>query len=545
MISSFEESVKFLESFIPPPEKKYPGELGLKRMKYLVSLLDNPQLKYPTIHVGGTSGKGSTATIIACLLATKYKVGLHTSPHLGRINERVGIFSRRPLAISTRGLLIKKDLISDDEFVALLNKIIPSIKKLESSEYGKPSYFEILTAMAFLAFAKEKVDIAVVEVGMGGRYDATNVIRPLVAVLTNVGLDHTEVLGKTVEEIAKDKVGIIKPGIVVVSGVTQSSVTEIVKNACKENKASLSVLKRAIEIPLPGGSHTRQFLHHPRSPSAFGSTKSACGQTQSATSEVFPWLVFSYRIKKLTSEGCLFDYFGERTYRNLKLSLLGEHQVVNASLAIRAIEVLNNPITQSTNNPINQKIINYQLSIPNYITESEIRYSLERVFVPGRLEIIQSNPLIILDGAHNPDKILALTTAIKKLFPQKKVFLVLAIKKGKDAKGMISRLVSISDKIILTKFRLTTDLGDTFSYDPEDLYKIVKRINKKMKVKIVNDSFQAVKEAILNEIPRPRLNRGSGSVRLAPIKSGSLTDLILVTGSLYLVGEVKKVLSIK
>lgn len=467
MISSFEESVRFLESFIPPPEKKHPGKLGLERMKYLVNLLGNPQLKYPTIHVGGTSGKGSTATIVVSILAAKYKVGLHTSPHLGRINERVGIFSRRPLAISARGLLIKKDLISDDEFVALLNKIIPSIKKLESSEYGKPSYFEIVAAMAFLYFAKKKVDIAVIEVGMGGRFDATNVIRPLVAVLTNVGLDHTEVLGKTVEEVAKDKVGIIKPRIQVVSGVSQPGVVQIVEESCRKNKAPLSLLERD----------------------------------------------FYFIIKKITEKESRFDYIvkgsdlkGAKglTLSNLRLSLLGEHQVANASLAIRAIELFKK---------------GSDLKGAKGLTLSIIRKALLSVFMPGRLEIIKKQPLVILDGAHNPDKAKALAKAIRKIFPEKRVITVIAIKNDKDARAILSELLPISSKVIFTRFHLTSDLGVVSSFEPTELMAVVKEIDREKKIGIINEAKKAVSEAI---------------------RSAEGEDLILVTGSLYLIGEVRK-----
>lgn len=503
MIRSYINAVKYLESFIPTPEMKHPGKLGIKRMRYLVKLLGNPQNAYPIIHVGGTSGKGSTATIIASILSTKYKVGLHTSPHLVKINERIRIFSRGPLAEIARGPLMKD--ISDKEFIELINDVYPAIKKVEESKQGKPSYFEIVTAMAFLYFKKEKVDIAVIEVGMGGRFDATNVIKPLVAVITNVGLDHTEILGDTVEEIARDKVGIIKSGTPVATGVRQPSVIEIVEKICMEKEAPFSLL-----VPSPRGS----TFAHPQ-----GGFKA-----------------FSYKIKKITSAGSVFDYFGDQTYKNLKLSLLGEHQVENAVLAIRAIELLRKSAEVSSlfcaplklapyNNNARGRESAQKASFPADL--DSISKGLKQAFIPGRLEIVHKRPTVILDGAHNPDKMKALVIAIKDIFPDKRIIAVVAIKSGKDAQGILKEILPICHEIIFTKFRLTTDLGDTFSYTPAELKKVISRGPLAISARsplIKSDPVSAVEEAINSTNP---------------------DDIILVTGSLYLVGEIKKVLSIK
>ncbi len=462
MIKTFNQAVKFIEKYIPSSDKKHPGELGIKRMEYLMELLGNPQLQYPTIHVGGTSGKGSTATIIASILSTKYKVGLHTSPHLVKINERIKVSS-----FNIKHLTFNKEIftdISDKEFINLVNYINPIVDKVEKSNFGAPSYFEIVTAMAFLHFYQQKVDIAVIEVGMGGRFDATNVVKPLVAVLTNVGLDHTEILGDTVEKIAEDKVGIIKSGVKVVSGVNQSTVIHIINARMQECKnAELSLLGRD----------------------------------------------FSYKIKSIGEEGSVFDYKGAKLFKDLKLRLLGEYQVENAALAIRAIEVINNPITQLTNNPINSQII----------SEENIRNGLMRTFIPGRLEILSRKPLIILDGAHNPDKMKALVGSIRKIFPKKKVTTIVAIKNDKNAKEMLSQLLEISEKIIFTKFQLTADMGIISSYDPKELLNIARTINKDKTMFIIDNAKEAIIESV---------------------KSAKPDDLILITGSLYLVGELKK-----
>jgi len=454
-----DEAVKFLERYFPTPKQKYLGELGLLRMKELVTRMGNPQLQYPTIHVGGTSGKGSTATIVASILATRYKVGLHTSPHLVKINERIQIFDKFKIQNSKFKITSKKlklrGEISEKDFITLVNEIKPTVEQMEMGKYGAPSYFEIVTAMAFVYFAQEKVDIAVVEVGMGGRFDATNVIHPLVAILTNVGLDHTEILGETIEEIANDKVGIIKPGMRVVSGVTQPSVVNIVEKACTRANVSLSLVGRDFDTV--------------------------------ATS--------------VTEEGSVFDLRNGKKYFDLKLSLLGDHQIDNAGLAIRTIEELS--------------MVNGQW----LIEEEDIRRGLRSAHIPGRLEIVQRNPTVILDGAHNPDKIRALVEAVSDIWGRKKVTAVVAIKKDKNAKQMLEMLLPICSKIFLTQYQGKMDQGEIVSYSPQALRKVLKLID-------INKHYKA----IIN--PQRALQHA--------IDSTDLQDIILVTGSLYLVGILKQ-----
>lgn len=432
MRKTFAQAVRFIESYIPRGRKKHPGELGLLRMKYFVSLLDNPELKYKTIHIGGTSGKGSTAMMIASILGIKYKVGLCTSPHLISLTERIKINGQD---------------IKEKDFLALVNELIPVIHQIENSKFGKPTYFEIITAIAFLYFKIKQVDFAVVEVGMGGMFDATNIVKPKVVVLTNVGLDHTDVLGKTIEEIAEDKVGIIKSKIPIVSGVRQPSVIEIVKDACKKNNAQLSLINRD----------------------------------------------FHYQVKKISDEETVFDYFGNNSYGNLRLSLLGKHQAVNAAVAIRAMEELSK------------------------IEENDIRKALKSLFIPGRLQVVLRKPLIILDGAHNEDKTDALVQAIRDIFPKKKIISVVAIKQDKDAKAILERLSAVSCVFIFTQFSLTYDLGKTASFPPEKLAEIARKLDPSKEIIIERNSRKAV--VIAKEISEE-------------------DSLILITGSLYLLGEV-------
>ena len=438
MIRTYKQAVKFLEKYIPQAEKKHPGKLGFERMKNLVSRLNNPQDSFKTIHVGGTAGKGSTATLIASILATKFKTGIHTSPHLEKVNERIRVGENN---------------ISDDDFVKIISELASMVEKMEVSSIGPPSYFEIITAVAFLYFKKQKVDFGVIEVGMGGTYDATNVIKPEVAVLTNAGLDHTEVLGETVEEIGRDKAGIIKPGIKVVSGIKQESVKKIIQMITDRQKAK------------------SEFL----------------GED------------FRYEIKKITDAGSYFDYFGENKYKNLFIPMLGAHQVENATLAIKTVEEI------------------YDLRFKIY--EEDIRRGLESAFIPGRLEIVKRNPLIILDGAHNPDKIRALVEAVKTMWPGKKVKLVLAIKEGKSAEEMLSIILKISKKVILTKFESLIDQGKILSFNPEKLSRMIKKQNYRGEIRIISRAKNAVDEAA---------------------SKAKLTDIILITGSLYLIGQIRE-----
>lgn len=245
------------------------GTYTLERMRGLLAELNHPELAIPVIHVGGTAGKGSTAYLIASILEhAGYRVGLYTSPHLVSITER---------------LMINRRAIAQTAFVNLLESIKSAIPETAT-------FFEIITAMAFSYFAREKLDVAIIEVGIGGKLDATNVVSPLVSVITNVGLDHTEILGNTIEDIARDKREIIKPSKPVVSGVTQPTVVKLITEKSRQVDAPLFLLAR------------------------------------------------NFSVKNLkTHIPIIFDYVSpDRTLPKLNLSLLGRHQATNAALAITA-----------------------------------------------------------------------------------------------------------------------------------------------------------------------------------------------------------------
>ena len=215
--------------------RRFSGRLD--RMRLLLDELGNPQTKFPSIHVGGTAGKGSTATMIAAILSSAgFKAGLHTKPHLHSVTERARI---------------NGGAIPLERFAELMSELLPAIDVMERSEFGPPSYFELLVALAFIYFAQERVDVAVVEVGIGGTLDGTNVLQPIESVLTNVGFDHTEVLGDTIEAIATDKAGIIKPNAPVVTAA-EGAALEIFREAARRVDAPLVHVQDVAKItPLP------------------------------------------------------------------------------------------------------------------------------------------------------------------------------------------------------------------------------------------------------------------------------------------------------
>lgn len=277
-IRSFKEAERFLFSYIPKTSsRKFPGKFGLARAKYFLKFLGDPQERLQIIHVAGTSGKGSTAYLTSLMLASlKFKVGLHLSPHLLDVRERVQI---------------NNDLISKQKFIRYLNELLPAIRKMRGSRYGSPTYFEILAALAYYIFWKEKVDYAVMETGLGGLYDGTNVVQnpQKLCVVTRIGMDHMRVLGRTLGAIARQKVGIIQKGNFVIS---------IQQKAVVEKAFSLSAAKKGAKL---------EWIRTNRD---FGDIA-------------------------LNQNRTIFRF---RNLGRIRLGLIGAHQAENASLALAAVQ---------------------------------------------------------------------------------------------------------------------------------------------------------------------------------------------------------------
>ncbi len=535
-INNYEQAVRYLESFIGKVRFRIDPQFlkhhdPLERMRTLLNLLDNPQDKFQSVLVGGTAGKGSTAYLISHILTTcGYKTGLTISPHLQRINER---------------LQINEQQISDLHFSEMVKAMVPAIKLMGKMEVGAPSYFEIVVALAFVYFAKEKVDIAVVEVGMGGEFDATNTLYPLVSVLTNVYLDHTQILGNTVEEIARTKAGIIKKlkiknkKLRIVSGVKQLSVIKIIEERCEKVGAKLFRL----------------------------------GED------------FDFEIKKETPRGSIFDLIllHDRVTKlnDLRLSLLGDYQVENASLAIKTVlelekagfSVLEENIRQALQTAFFSgrfEIIN--LARQPHVADdarpalsrnqtalrslSERRPQTERKssFSSSASGLSRSNSQLTLDGAHNPTKMKLFTKSLQHLFPKHKKIFIIAFKRDKDTKEMLKYIVQAADRIIVTEFEAKTDMAINASADALNIKSQISSLRRSAaealarkwqgfgwqanikydgKVMVEKDSGKALEKG-LKIIQQPARNAESSDA------GGSNSSAILVvTGSLYLVGEIR------
>lgn len=391
---SYNDGLQYLNNL-----EKYGMKFGLKRIKALLKSFGNSQDKLSIIHIGGTNGKGSTSAMIASVLAKAgYKVGLYTSPHLVRFNERIRINGKE---------------VPDRKIAELVEKVRNAEcrmrnKRIKNSH--QPTFFEFTTAMAFLYFAEEKVDFAVMEVGLGGRLDATNVGKPLVSVITNIAKDHQAILGNRISNIAFEKAGIIKKGGILISGETKPTALKVLAAECKNKKAMFYRLNRDF------------FVDENRESG----------------------------VRSQKSEVRRFTFSGRRwALKDLETNLLGRHQQKNAACALAALEILEETCPRM---PAPASSKQGFLSGKGFrISESAVRKGLQGVSWTGRLELISKKPLIVLDCAHNPAGAKVLRNAIKKEFVYKRLFLVLGIMADKDIKGILSKLAPLAHTVILTR----------------------------------------------------------------------------------------------
>lgn len=394
---------------------------GLKAITELLSRLGNPQKSYKTITIAGTNGKGSTAAMTASILYNAgYNVGLYTSPHLVDVRERIVINGKK---------------ISSQEF----NRTIAYVR----DKIQQPvTYFEFLTAVAFEYFKNQKIDIAVLEVGLGGRLDATNVCKPLVSVITNIAFDHTAYLGNTLESITYEKAGIIKRNGICVTAAKQKKVLEILEGVCLSRSAKLYRLGRDIKInKQKDGLITYRGLH--------------------------------------------------RDIKNLTIPLKGEHQLSNAALALATIELCEKNGFR--------------------IDDKAIHAGLKNTRWEARLEILQSHPLFLLDGAHNPAGIDALCRSIKKDFSFRRLILIFGALADKDYRQMLKKIAPLASVIILTQIKAKRAIP------VNDMMKTVKELG--YMAIVTKDVNQAIKQALA---------------------MARKQDLICATGSFYLAGEIKQ-----
>ncbi len=347
---------------------------SLDRMKKLLSLLGNPHNKIRTVHIAGTKGKGSTATMLAKMLeANDYKVGLYTSPHVLHLHERIAV---------------NGETINESEMLELLNRIYAPIEKLAKTD--PPTFFEILTALAFMYFVDKAVDIAVIETGLGGRLDSTNVILPQVIGITSLSIDHQQQLGETIDSIAREKAGIFKAGVPIVTVQQEPAAMNVLKSCALTMNAPISItgsdidFSHRFETSREHGPHTRICLTTPTS-----------------------------------------------KFEHLRVPLHGRHQAINCGLALAMLDKL--------------KSLGYK------VDNGKATEGLARVSLQGRMEMICNDPRIMIDAAHNAASIRALIHAIGQNIPYDSMVVIFGCNSDKDIKGMLQELQYGADKVIFTR----------------------------------------------------------------------------------------------
>jgi len=452
--------------------QKHGIKLGLDNTVKLLSALGNPQNHFSSIHVAGTNGKGSTSAMMASILQTNgLKVGLFTSPHLVSFTERIRVNNEEITEREVVELAEEiRNMIHDSGCRIQDNKNVNRESRIVHHEFN-PTFFEVVTAMGFLYFKRKNIDWAVVETGMGGRLDATNVLRPEVSVITNINYDHKDFLGNTITEIAGEKAGIIKDGIPVVTSLQEPSAMEVIKKKAGEKGARLFVYGKD----------------------------------------------FSSSIKTETVDGSVFDYEGDINFEDLFVPLSGRHQVLNAALAIKAIELASGEIAS--------------------FTHESVRAGLESIKWQGRLELISENPEILIDGAHNPSASAVLAEALEKNFLPRygRLILVLGIMADKDIEGIMRPLLPLASEIILT----------APAYERAAPPQRLAEIAAGMEFRNTYIAF-SVREAIKMAIKfSESLSGESVSRKNQPAHSPIhrfTHSLILIAGSFYTIGEAKEII---
>lgn len=422
----YQEAIEYLRKLT-----KFGYNFGLERITELLRRFDNPHLKLQVIHIGGTNGKGSTAAMISSILKeSDYRVGTFTSPHLSSYTERFCINGQR----------MPEQVVAD-----LLNELRPHLESMVSNGYEHPTEFEVGTAMAFIYFHREKVDFVVLEVGLGGEIDSTNVVVPLVTVITNVAMDHMEYLGNSVREIARVKAGIIKKGVPLVTAA-QGEALEVIMEKSELMSAPVTIIGKDV----------------------------------------------SWRGIKHGLEGQYLDIVGLiDEYKNVFLPLLGRHQQVNAATAVAALEIL-----------INKKIIR---------VGGAIERGISLTAWPGRLEVVNKKPIVVIDAAHNYEGAVALRKIINDYFSGKRVVLVLGMLGDKERSKVVAELAPGISTIVVTKPN-SPRAGDWESLAGE-ARKYVRR------VEVIASISEAVQAALSMANPE---------------------DIVIITGSIYMIAEARE-----
>lgn len=366
---SYEDAVNWVTNLV-----SFGIRPGLKRMDMMMEMLGSPHRRLKFIHVAGTNGKGSTCAYISKVLTDSgYEVGMFTSPYIESFTNRININGQN---------------ISEEHMLQLINTIKPVVDEVAESELGQPSMFEVVTTMSLLYFAKISFpDFVVWETGLGGRLDCTNIVHPLVSVITNVGHDHMDILGDTLDQIAAEKAGIIKPGVPVVSTVDQPEVIEVIKQKAEQNKSTLYLLGEQFNYRSIASDDERQRLYF---------------------------------------EGPF------ATFENVPVSLNGAHQLKNAAAAIMTLEVLRQ----------------YYAAL---VDEEFIVSGIGETVWPGRLEMISKSPRILLDGAHNPEGAASLAESLKHTYSHQRIHFMMGMLQSKKHEAYLRHILPLVHTLIITE----------------------------------------------------------------------------------------------
>ncbi|MBQ8998692.1 MAG: bifunctional folylpolyglutamate synthase/dihydrofolate synthase [Clostridium sp.] len=425
----YEEAMKYITEV-----GNFGSNYGLERTHKLLEYLGNPEKDLKLIHIAGTNGKGSTTSMITeILMGAGYKVGMYTSPFIEEFEERIQINRRN----------IPKETLAN-----LIDEVKVAVERVIEEGYNHPTEFEIITVLMLLYFKKEKIDFGVIEVGLGGRLDSTNVIIPILQVITSISFDHTNLLGNTLEEIAGEKAGIIKKNIPTVIYPQEEEALKVIKNKCAAMESDLYTADKD-----------------------------------------------NMKFVKVVNEDKPYQLLKYKEEFNIFLPLLGEHQILNLSVAMKVIEVLNN-----------RKIVN--------ITTESIIKSIKNVTWKGRLEVLSNNPYVVIDGAHNIQGIKTLSRNIKKYFKYENLHLILGILADKDVEEMIKIITPMAKQVYaVTPNSIRAELAD-------DLKNEIVKYNANCR------AFDEYEEAYLEALKNAKEN-----------------DIILASGSLYMIGDMRKIIN--
>ncbi|SMO37300.1 bifunctional folylpolyglutamate synthase/dihydrofolate synthase [Melghirimyces algeriensis] len=408
---------------------------GLDRTKWLCKRLNHPERRLKMIHIAGTNGKGSTGAMIASVLQKAgYPTGMFTSPFIMNWNERITMDGQP---------------IPEESFVRWANELIPLVEEMDQEGRGRVTPFEFWTLVAILYFAKEAFPWFVVwETGLGGRLDSTNVVYPLVSVITNIGHDHTHILGGEISQIAREKAGIIKPGVPVVTACEDDEALNVICSTAERKKSRLY-----------------RFGHD------FDAT---------CLSEGEDGVVFSFQNRF-------------RVLEKVSVPLRGFHQVKNGATALMTLDVLRQ----------------YYAAV---FEETDLIAGMEEVTWPGRLEKIADRPKVLLDGAHNQESAEALARALQH-FQYDRLHLLVNVLNDKDAKAILNPLLPLADSIMVT------GIDDPRGMHPEQLCKVAGKLQPDLVIQQTLQPEQGLKK-LINEAGE--------------------NDCILVTGTLYLISDIRK-----